>query len=185
MADDDSDDTSDSAATGKESGGEASTRVARVRYVRSGWGALFAVGVVAGVVVATGDVADFDTDPFCAEVVVAASATTVTTAAPAPGAVAVPGQQVDLAAARARLAQYEAYLGTLPYELEDDLDLLIERERRLVVAIEELGPDATRDQLDAAIVEADAGEGRLVGEAIFALDSYAASACDLGPELVD
>ena len=193
MADDDtdhSDDTSSAAADrdgeggdgGGDGGGDEPTRVARVRYVRSGWGVLFALGVIAGVVIVTSGVADHDTAPFCAEVATAAAATATTVVPPADG---VLQQATELAAAQVRLAQYEKYEGLVPYRLEDELELLIDREQRLVAALEALGPDATAEQLDAAVREVDGDEGPLVGEAIFALDIYAAEECDLGAELVD
>ena len=121
MADDDtdhSDDTSSAAADrdgeGGDEGDDEPTRVARVRYVRSGWGVLFALGVIAGVVIVTSGVADHDTAPFCAEVATAAAATATTVVPPADG---VLQHETELAAAEVGLAQYERYEGLVPYRL--------------------------------------------------------------------
>lgn len=168
-------------ATDDDPRGGEPVRVARERYVRSGWGVLFLVGLVAGIVVVITGAADFDTEPFCTTARDAAASTTTIT----PGAPVTSQQAADLAAAEARLAAYRALDGTLPYSLTDELEMVTEREERLVAALEDLPADATPEQLSAAVVAADGSQGREIADAVFAIDIYAAEHCELGPDLVD
>lgn len=147
------------------------TVVARTRYVRSGWGVLAGVGLLAGAVVVVTDFGAWDTGPFCAAVAAAEDAdATSTDEGLGPHDPAALEQALD------RLRSFE---GTVPPWIEDDLAVVIEANAELVAEVGALGSDADPDEVAAVVERATTARGADVRAAGTELSRYAVDECDV------